>query len=447
MYLVYYDHSALKCKEGKVFMIKLNHKMVPLEGHIEVPGDKSMSHRAIMLASLAEGTTVITNFSSGEDNLRTIAAFKQLGITIERKDSTVYVHGKGIDNLQEPPQPIYFGNSGTTARLMIGLLAGLPLFSTVYGDESLSNRPMRRVVRPLEQMGAVIDGRKNGAYLPIAIKGTELTGIRYELPVKSAQVKSALLLAGLCARGEMTIIEKTKTRDNTEKMLKAFGVDLSIDQQTIRMKGQQKLLATNIYIPGDISSSAFFLVAAAIVPGSRLTLKNVHLNHTRTGILDILMKMGSELKITNKQTKNGEMFGDIHITYRPLQGTVIAGDIIPRLIDEIPIIALLATQASGTTIIKDAEELKVKETDRLHAIVTVLSTLGANIQNTEDGMIIHGKTSLHGGDVSSYHDHRMAMMIVVASFITEGDIWIDDLSSINISYPTFFDDLHQLMEK
>ncbi|HEX6593465.1 MAG TPA: 3-phosphoshikimate 1-carboxyvinyltransferase [Bacillota bacterium] len=427
-------------------MIKLNDERLlrPLRGTIEVPGDKSMSHRSIMFGSLAEGTTTIANFSDGEDCLRTIAAFKQLGISIERQGSDVKVYGKGIQQLQEPTQPIYFGNSGTTARLMIGLLAGLPLFSTVYGDPSLSKRPMRRVIDPLQKMGAIIYGRNNGEYLPIAIKGTKLTGIHYKLPVKSAQVKSALLLAGLLARGHMSIVEKSPTRDHTEKMLQAFGVNINVHEQTIHMEGNQKLSATTIYIPGDISSAAFFLVAAAIVPGSNITLKNIHLNDTRTGIVDVLLEMGAKLTIENKQAKNGEQFGDVHISSHPLRGITIEGDLIPRLIDEIPIIALLATQAEGTTIIKDAEELKVKETDRLHAVVTVLKNLGADIKATNDGMVIRGKTSLHGGEVSAYHDHRMAMMAAIASLITDGDVFIDDLSSINISYPTFFKDLQEL---
>lgn len=413
----------------------------PITGEIEVPGDKSISHRAIMLGSLAKGTTVITNFLNGEDCLRTVEAFRALGVEIEQQGTTITIQSNGMNELKEPTSPLYFGNSGTTARLMLGILSGLPFFTTIYGDPYLTQRPMDRVTNPLQKMGVTLDGRSKKRFLPISIRGGNLTGIHYELPVKSAQVKSAILLAGLFANGETTVVEKTKTRDHTENLLTAFGADIKRTNNEITITNKQPLVATDVFVPGDISSAAFLLVAAAIVPNSELTIKKVGLNETRTGIIDVLQAMGASCEITNVQRLNGEVYGDIHIRYQELTGTTIAGDIIPRLIDELPIIALLATQAEGKTIIRDAEELRVKETDRIAAVVDVLSTLGANIEATKDGMIIQGKTPLTGGDISAYHDHRIAMMGVVASLIAKGPVTLDDDSSIAISYPTFFEDL------
>lgn len=413
----------------------------PITGEIEVPGDKSISHRAIMLGSLAKGTTVITNFLNGEDCLRTVEAFRTLGVEIEQQGTTITIQSNGMNELKEPTSPLYFGNSGTTARLMLGILSGLPFFTTIYGDPYLTQRPMDRVTNPLQKMGVTLDGRSEKRFLPISIRGGNLTGIHYELPVKSAQVKSAILLAGLFANGETTVVEKTKTRDHTENLLTAFGADIKRTNNEITITNKQPLVATDVFVPGDISSAAFLLVAAAIVPNSELTIKKVGLNETRTGIIDVLQAMGASCEITNVQRLNGEVYGDIHIRYQELTGTTIAGDIIPRLIDELPIIALLATQAEGKTIIRDAEELRVKETDRIAAVVDVLSTLGANIEATKDGMIIQGKTPLTGGEISAYHDHRIAMMGVVASLIAKGPVTLDDDSSIAISYPTFFEDL------
>lgn len=413
----------------------------PITGEIEVPGDKSISHRAIMLGSLAKGTTVITNFLNGEDCLRTVEAFRALGVEIEQQGTTITIQSNGMNELKEPTSPLYFGNSGTTARLMLGILSGLPFFTTIYGDPYLTQRPMDRVTNPLQKMGVTLDGRSEKRFLPISIRGGNLTGIHYELPVKSAQVKSAILLAGLFANGETTVVEKTKTRDHTENLLTAFGADIKRTNNEITITNKQPLVATDVFVPGDISSAAFLLVAAAIVPNSELTIKKVGLNETRTGIIDVLQAMGASCEITNVQRLNGEVYGDIHIRYQELTGTTIAGDIIPRLIDELPIIALLATQAEGKTIIRDAEELRVKETDRIAAVVDVLSTLGANIEATKDGMIIQGKTPLTGGEISAYHDHRIAMMGVVASLIAKGPVTLDDDSSIAISYPTFFEDL------
>src|SRR5690625_27925 len=338
----------------------------PLNGELHIPGDKSISHRAIMLGSLARGKTVITNFLDGEDCLHTIDIFRQFGVSIEQTGKTVTIESDGVKNFKEPKQPLYFGNSGTTARLMLGILPALPFFTTLYGDPYLTVRPMERVVTPLRKMGATIDGRESGNYLPIAVRGKRLKGITYELPVKSAQVKSAVLLAGLFADGITTVIEQAKTRNHTENMLRAFGADLQEDGLTVTVTNKKELRAVDVTVPGDISSAAFFLVAAALVPNSSLVLKNVGLNETRTGIIDVLLNMGASISITNKREISGEYLGDITITYNELQSTTIDSELIPRLIDEIPILALLATQAKGTTVIKDAAELRVKETDRIH---------------------------------------------------------------------------------
>ncbi len=415
-----------------------------LNGELQVPGDKSISHRAVILGSLAKGTTKITHFLTGEDCHRTINAFRLLGVEIEIDNTTVYIHSNGLSHLREPIEPIYFGNSGTTARLMLGVLSGLPFFTTAYGDASLTSRPMDRVIIPLKQMGATIDGRSSGSYLPLAIKGEGLRRVRYTLPVKSAQVKSAILLAGLFADGTTEVTEPTATRNHSENMLKAFGADISIQDTTITIKSKP-LTATDVSVPGDISSAAFFMVAAAIVPGSNLTLKNVGLNETRTGVIDVLTGMGASIAITNKQTISGEEAGDITISYRKLQGIEIIGDIIPRLIDELPIIALLATQAEGETVIGDAAELRLKETDRIEAVVEGLTNMGGNVKPTKDGMIIKGSTALIGGKVKSYNDHRIAMMHAIASLITREEVIIDDVESVGISYPNFFQDLKSII--
>ncbi|ASK63342.1 3-phosphoshikimate 1-carboxyvinyltransferase [Virgibacillus phasianinus] len=415
-----------------------------ISGVIEVPGDKSISHRAIIMGSIANGTTEVSNFLNGEDCMRTIDVFESMGVKFEKNGTNITIHGKGIKSLKKPAEELYFGNSGTTARLLLGVLAGLPFQTTVAGDESLSKRPMNRVILPLREMGARINGKDGSEVLPLRIEHGQLTGIQYKLPVKSAQVKSAILLAGLYAANSTEVIEPTPTRDHTEHMLKAFGADIERNGLSTKISGDNSLYATNVTVPGDISSAAFLLTGAAIVPNSRLTIRRVGLNETRTGIIDVLIEMGSAIEITNSSIVNGELIGDVTITYTKLRGINIEGEIIPRLIDEIPIIALLATQAEGTTIIKDAEELRYKETDRIHAVTDVLTKLGAAIEGTADGMIIHGKTPLSGGEVSGYHDHRIAMMASIASLITTGEVVLDDDSSINISYPGFFQHLDQV---
>lgn len=427
--------------------IQLKRVTAPLQGEVYIPGDKSISHRAIMFASLAEGKTEITNFLDGEDCLHTIDIFKKFGVQIEQTGTNVIVQSKGVHNFEEPKVPLYFGNSGTTARLLLGLFSGIPYFTTMHGDQYLTVRPMDRVVNPLTKMGAKIDGRQNGKYLPIAVRGKQLQGMTYEAPVKSAQVKSAILLAGLFAQGNTTVIELAKTRDHTENMLRAFGANIKTEGLSVTIEPVDTLKPVNVTVPGDISSAAFLMVAGAIVPNSSITLKNVGLNETRTGIIDVMQKMNAKMTITNQREISGEWLGDITVSYSTLKSMTIDGSYMARLIDEIPIIALLATQAEGTTVIKDAEELRVKETDRIKAVVDVLSTLGANIEETEDGMIIHGKTALRGGNISSYYDHRIAMMGAIAALIANSEVWIDDTDSINISYPAFFEHLNLLCKQ
>lgn len=415
-----------------------------LKGTVVIPGDKSISHRAIMFGSIAKGTTHITNFLPGADCLSTISCFKQMGIQIEQDGASVVVEGKGIDGLKEPSQLLNVGNSGTTFRLMMGLLAGRPFHSVLAGDESIAKRPMNRVTVPLTQMGAAIDGRELGTFAPISIRGGNLKGITYESPVASAQVKSAILLAGLQAEGVTTVSETDRSRNHTENMLESFGVKVKREDLSVSVEGGQNLTATDVEVPGDISSAAFFLVAGAIVPNSTITLLNVGINETRAGIIDVIKQMGAALSIKNRRIVNQEEVADLTISTSDLTNTVIEGDIIPRLIDELPIIALLATQAKGKTVIRNAEELKVKETNRIDAVVDALQLLGASITATPDGMVIEGPTPLKGGRVSSLGDHRIGMMLAVAGCITDGAVELDLPEAINVSYPDFFEHLKQL---
>ncbi|MGG2066366.1 3-phosphoshikimate 1-carboxyvinyltransferase [Bacillus sp. S14(2024)] len=415
-----------------------------LNGTIFVPGDKSISHRAVMFGAIAEGTTKITNFLQGEDCLSTIACFQKLGIRIEQNSNDVTVYGKGLQRLVEPTEVLDVGNSGTTIRLMLGILANALFHCTVIGDSSIGKRPMKRVTEPLRQMGAKIDGREDGQYTPLSIRGGNIKGIHYRSPVASAQVKSAVLLAGLQGEGVTAVTEPLQSRDHTERMLRTFGCDVTVDGLTVSLEGGQKLSAANIEVPGDISSAAFFLVAGAIVPNSKVVLKNVGLNPTRTGILDVLSQMGANLSIDNIRNEEFEPCGDITIETSKLRGIEVSGALIPKLIDEIPILALLATQAEGTTVIKDAEELKVKETNRIDTVVNELKKLGAHIEATEDGMIVHGKTQLHGNVVNSHGDHRIGMMLGIASCIADGEVIIENSEAVAVSYPNFFEQLHML---
>lgn len=417
-----------------------------LTGAIKVPGDKSISHRAVMFGSIADGKTTINGFLTGEDCLSTISCFRKLGVNIQQDNDKVTVEGKGITGLQPSSEELYVGNSGTTIRLMMGILANTSFRSVLTGDESIAKRPMNRVTKPLKQMGALIEGNDSGNKVPLHIQGGRTKGIHYPSPIASAQVKSAILLAGLKAEGTTYVTEPSKSRDHTERMLEAFGVEVDEKGLTVSVAGGQELKGTHVEVPGDISSAAFFLVAGAIIPNSVITLKKVGLNPTRTGILDVLRDMGADITYQNVNDEASEPYGDLIIKTSSLKGTVIEGDLIPRLIDEIPIIALAATQAEGETIIKDAHELRVKETDRIETVVNELKKMGADIEATEDGMIINGKSSLKGASVQSYGDHRIGMMLSIAACIAEGETTLSRSEAIAVSYPSFFDQLNNLSQ-
>ncbi|PEE40970.1 3-phosphoshikimate 1-carboxyvinyltransferase [Bacillus pseudomycoides] len=415
-----------------------------LRGTIRIPGDKSISHRAVMFGAIAQGKTTIKGFLSGADCLSTISCFKEMGVEISQNGDEVIVVGKGLEGLQEPKNVLDVGNSGTTIRLMSGILANTPFHSCIQGDSSIGKRPMKRVTNPLGLMGVKIDGREEGTFTPLTIRGGSLKAIDYTSPVASAQVKSAILLAGLTAEGVTTVTEPHISRDHTERMLEAFGVTVTREDKTVKIAGGQKLIGTDIQVPGDVSSAAFFLVAGAVVPNSKLVLQNVGMNPTRTGIIDVLTKMGAKLEIQPINKDASEPAANITIETSSLQGIEIGGDIIPRLIDEIPIIALAATQAEGITVIKDAHELKVKETNRIDTVVAELTKLGARIEATDDGMIIYGKSSLKGNKVNSHGDHRIGMMLGIAGSIAEGKTVLGDAEAVGVSYPTFFKELSKL---
>lgn len=419
-----------------------NHK--GLHGNIEVPGDKSISHRSIMFGAIANGTTTVHHFLKAEDCLSTIAAFKKLGVKIEEKGSAIQIEGKGFAGLKAPNEALNLGNSGTTIRLLMGILAGADFKTTLFGDASLSKRPMKRVMEPLAQMGVQCSGKEGSEFPPITLKGTkELKPLHYNIPVASAQVKSALIFAALQAKGESVLIEKACTRNHTEEMIRQFGGEITVNGREIKIHGQQTLKGQEIYVPGDLSSAAFFIVAALIVPNSKITLKNVGLNPTRTGILDVIEQMGGTIRIDH--INESGQFGDLEVSSSELTGIEISGDLIPRLIDELPIIALLATQATGTTVIKNAEELKVKESNRIDSVAAELDKLGANILPTEDGMIIKGKTALHGGQVNSHHDHRIGMMLQIAALLTDEAVELAEAEAVAVSYPNFFNDLEKII--
>ncbi|ODJ48362.1 3-phosphoshikimate 1-carboxyvinyltransferase [Brochothrix thermosphacta] len=414
-----------------------------LNGIIEVPGDKSISHRAIMFGALANGQTTIEHFLHGEDCLSTIAVFRQLGVAIDVSSDKITVHGTGIESLKQPSTILDVGNSGTTIRLMMGILAGRPFESQLTGDASIQKRPMNRVITPLKTMSAAISAQEGGL-APVTVSAVEaITGINYDMPVASAQVKSALLFAGMQSDDVTIINEKEKSRDHTERMLQQFGGEITIDGLSISITKQPPLQGQNIYVPGDISSAAFFLVAASLLAGSKVTLKNVGMNPTRTGIIDVLRDMGAAIAETSQPT-TGEPLSDLTVSAAPLKATEIGGSLIPRLIDELPIIALLATQAEGTTVIKDAEELKVKETNRIDTVAEELTKMGADITATPDGLIIKGPTALHGATVSSHGDHRIGMMLAVAGFIASSPVELEDAEAIAVSYPNFFEHVEQL---
>lgn len=411
-------------------------------GQIKVPGDKSISHRAVMLGSLANGVTEISGFLKGADCLSTIDCFRKMGIDIDINGENVTVHGNGLRGLKKPDEMLYTGNSGTTTRLLCGILAGQNFDTSITGDASIQKRPMGRVVKPLSMMGAKIENE----YCPLYITGTKLHGIDYKMPVASAQVKTAIILAGLYADGETVIHEIEKSRDHTELMLSAMGADLTVDNLDITVKPTNDLTAFNVDVPGDISSAAFFLVLGAIMPNSQITVTNVGINPTRTGIINVLKDMGADITLENVHTSAGETVADITVRSSSLKGTTVGGDIIPRLIDELPIIAVAAVFANGQTVIKDAQELKVKETNRIRAVVDEFNKCGIDITETDDGMIINGGKSIHGADFKTYGDHRMAMSLTVLAQLADCESTLDDSDCACVSYPTFFDDFYKLGE-
>ena len=411
-------------------------------GQIKVPGDKSISHRAVMLGSLANGVTEISGFLKGADCLSTIDCFRKMGIDIDINGENVTVHGNGLRGLKKPDEMLYTGNSGTTTRLLCGILAGQNFDTSITGDASIQKRPMGRVVKPLSMMGAKIENE----YCPLYITGTKLHGIDYKMPVASAQVKTAIILAGLYADGETVIHEIEKSRDHTELMLSAMGADLTVDNLDITVKPTNDLTAVNVDVPGDISSAAFFLVLGAIMPNSQITVTNVGINPTRTGIIDVLKDMGADITLENVHTSAGETVANITVRSSSLNGYTFFFVIIPRLIDELPIIAVAAVFADGQTVIKDAQELKVKETNRIRAVVDEFNKCGIDITETDDGMIINGGKSIHGADFKTYGDHRMAMSLTVLAQLADSESTLDDSDCACVSYPTYFDDFYKLGE-
>ena len=422
---------------------------VSLQGRLRVPGDKSISHRALMLGAIALGETTIEGLLLGEDPRSTAACFSALGAEIsELNTEQVRVRGIGLGQLQEPADVLNAGNSGTTLRLMLGLLASHPgRFFTVTGDSSLRSRPMSRVVKPLQQMGAQIWGRQNSSLAPLAIQGQQLQPIHYHSPIASAQVKSCILLAGLMTEGQTTVTEPALSRDHSERMLKAFGAELSIDPETnsVTITGPARLQGQSVIVPGDISSAAFWLVAAAIVPGSELCIENVGVNPTRTGILEALSMMGADIVLENQREVAGEPVADLRVRYGKLKACKIAGDVIPRLIDEIPILAVAAVFAEGTTVIRDAAELRVKESDRIAVMASELNRMGAKVTELPDGLEITGGSTLQGTDVRSQSDHRIAMSLAVAALNATGTTTIHGAEAAAISYPDFITTLQSVV--
>lgn len=416
-----------------------------LHGSLRVPSDKSLSHRSIMFASLADGTSRVREVLRSEDCMNTLACFSAMGVAARwMADDALEIDGLGLEGLQEPGDVLQAGNSGTTMRLMSGVLSGLPFFSTLTGDASLRSRPMGRVIVPLTQMGARIWGRQNAQYAPLAIQGGGLKGLDYTSPVASAQIKSALLLAGLFAEGPTRVLEPAKSRDHTERMLAKMGAKLDIDGLAVTIHPRPRLGPVDLTVPGDISSAAFWLVAASLVPGSDVVLRDVGVNPTRTGILDVLVAMGADITRLNERDEGGEPVCDLRVRASKLHGTTIAGDVIPRLIDEIPILAVAAGAAEGPTEIRDAAELRVKESDRLKAIVAQFGPLGLSAEERPDGLLIQGGTRWRGGRGVSGGDHRIAMSLAVIGLVADGAVEVGDTACTRTSYPRFWEDLATL---
>lgn len=426
-------------------------KITGLRGEVNIPGDKSISHRCIMFGSIASGTTEISNFLQGADCLATINCFRRMGIEIENQEEKIIVHGKGLHGLTAPTEILDVGNSGTTTRLISGILVGQPFESKLSGDNSLNSRPMKRIMEPLTKMGGHISSILRNGCAPLYIAPGKLHGIHYDSPVASAQVKSSILLAGLYADGETSVTEPSLSRNHTELMLKEFGADirsqfdLNTSKATAFIRPCSELYGQKIMVPGDISSSAYFIAAGLLVPDSEILIKNTGINATRAGILKVCEDMGANITLLNERTEGGEAIADILVRTSKLHGTTISGDIIPTLIDEIPIIAIMAAAAEGTTIIKDAAELKVKETNRIETVVDNLKAMGCDIIATDDGMIIHGGKTLHGTTIHTLLDHRIAMAFSIAALIAEDTTRILDSKCVDVSYPTFYDSFENLL--
>lgn len=416
-----------------------------MRGEVTIPGDKSISHRAVMFGSLAEGTTEITNFLQGADCLSTIDAFRKMGIEIENTPEKILIHGRGLHGLTAPSSVLDMGNSGTTTRLISGILAGQTFESTLTGDASIQKRPMRRIMEPLSMMGAKVISINDNDCAPLHITGAPLHGIHYHSKVASAQVKSAVLLAGLYADGETMVTEPSLSRNHTEIMLRTFGADLTSEDKTAKVCPEPRLQGQKIHVPGDISSAAYFIAAGLLVPGAEILIKNVGINPTRDGILRVAKEMGGNITLLN-ENYDGEPTADILVKHSHLHGVVIEGDIIPTLIDELPIINVMAACAEGTTVIRNAAELKVKESNRIEVMVRYLSAMGCDITGTDDGMVIVGGRPLHGAKIDSHLDHRIAMSFAVASLIAEGETKIKGSDVVNISYPDFYRDLGRLSQ-
>lgn len=417
----------------------------PLKGELTVPGDKSISHRAVMFGAIAKGTTRITNFLQGADCLSTIACFQKLGISIENTPSEILVHGKGLHGLSAPSDYLDTGNSGTTTRLIAGILAGQEFTSFLTGDASIQTRPMKRIIQPLSLMGASVESLRGNDCVPLKIQGHPLQSISYLSPVASAQVKSCILLAGLYGNDITSVTEPFLSRNHTELMLSHFGAKISSQNTTVSIEPEPVLYGTDISVPGDISSAAYFIAAALLVPGSELLIKHVGINPTRDGILRVCKAMGADIQLMNHSTAGGEPVADLLVRHSALHGTVIEGEVIPALIDEIPVIAVLAAYAKGTTVIRNAEELKVKESNRLGILVEELTAMGGNVEETSDGMIIHGGAPLQGASIDSRLDHRIAMSFAIAGLAAEGTTQLLRADCVNISYPGFYKDLRELM--
>lgn len=415
-----------------------------LHGEISVPGDKSISHRAIMFGSLAEGTTEITNFLQGADCLSTIACFRRMGIEIENTGSHIVIHGRGLHGLSCPSEILDVGNSGTTTRLISGILAGQAFTSILDGDASIRQRPMNRIISPLSMMGASITSLHGNGCAPLRIAGQKLHAIHYDSPVASAQVKSCVLLAGLYADGITSVTEPVLSRNHSELMLNYFGAKVTSHGTTASIEPTPVLSGRHVVVPGDISSAAYFIAAALLVPGSEVLIRNVGVNPTRDGLLKVCKAMGAKIERLNENSGSGEPTADLLVRYSPLHGTVVEGDLIPTLIDELPVVAVMAAFAEGTTIIRDAAELKVKESNRIDVMVENLSRMGTEIEATDDGMIIRGGRPLHGATIDPHLDHRIAMSFAVAALASEGDTKIKDADCVRISYPEFYEDLLSL---